>query len=236
MASLTEHQLHALNAYCALAIERPSLFAGRLLRPIVKDRELLAAYAADNKVVLGVAAETPYVLFVVDLVESRLPDGGIHRHPYLRVVSLAQLRGGVNVVILATIENPSLGPTGSIVLVDQERHALGTSQTEIPRGFGEAGVSGEVNALRELEDETGFVGDHAYLLGNTATDSGLTDSSISFYHVPIVRSVPRQTEVGEAITRVHLATPQELWNLIRSGVVRDSFTLQALAFFEMRKE
>jgi ADP-ribose pyrophosphatase len=234
MAELSEHQMQALDAYEALMIERPGLFAGRVARPIVRDRDLLAAYAAEHNVVLGVAADTPYVLLVVDLVESRLPDGGVLRHSYLRVVLRAQLEGGVNVVVLATIENSSLGPTGSIVLVDQERHALGTCETELPRGFGERGLSGEGNALRELQDETGYVGDHAYLLGTTTTDSGLTDAKVSFYHVPVVRRTTPRPESGEAIRRVHLAPREQLWKAIQSGDIRDGFTLQALGLYETR--
>jgi ADP-ribose pyrophosphatase len=232
MAELTEHQRQALDAYQALIIERPGLFADRTARPIVRDPKVLAAYAAEHNVVLGVAADTPYVLFIVDLVESGLPDGGMRRHPYLRVVSRGQLDGGVNVVVLATIENSSLGTLGSIVLVDQERHALGTCETELPRGFGERGLSGEANALRELEAETGYVGAHAYLLGTTTTDSGLTDAMVSFYHVPVVRSAMRRPETEEAIRSVHLATREQVWKGILSGSIRDSFTLQALALYE----
>lgn len=226
--------MQALDAYEALMQEHPHLFVGRTARPIITEREQLAGYAAKNNVVLGVAADTDYVLFLVDLVESQQPHGGVWRHPYLRVVSRAQLRGGENVVVLATIEDSSLGPQGSIVLVDQERHALGTCETELPRGFGEHGMSGEANALRELEDETGFVGDGAHLLGSTTADSGITDATISFYHVPVVRRTVQRPETSEAIRKVHLATRQQLWERIQSGDIRDGFTLQALALFEMR--
>jgi len=232
MAKLTEHQREAIDAYEALMAERPALFAGRHARPIVRNREALAVYAAEHAVVLGVAAETPYVLFIVDLVESRTLDGSMRRHPYLRVVSRAQLEGGVNVVVLATIENPSLGKKGDVVLVEQERHALGTCEIELPRGFGERVLSGEANALRELEDETGYVGDHAHFLGATCSDSGLTDGIVSFYHVPVVRRVAGRPETEEAISSVRLATRAEVWKAIQSGSIRDGFTLQALALYE----
>jgi ADP-ribose pyrophosphatase len=234
MATLTQHQQHALDAYDALMMRQPSLFAGRHARPIVRDHEVLAAYAGEHGVVLGVAVETPYVYFINDLVESQTADGGVHRHPYLRVVSRRQLEGGVNVVVLATIEEPSLGRNGDIVLVQQERHATGKSELELPRGFGEHGLSGEANALRELIEETGYVGDHAHLLGSTCPDSGLTDGIVSFYHVPIVRRTAPSPEVGESIARVHLATRSEVWEDIRSGVIRDGFTVQALALYENR--
>jgi ADP-ribose pyrophosphatase len=233
MHALTAHQSQALDAYEALMVKHPGLFRDRIIRPIEKDRALLEAYAAEHDVVLGVAADTPSVIFIVDLVISRRADGGVLRHPYLRVVSRAQLAGGFGVVVLATIENPLLGPQGSIVLVEQERHALGARVTELPRGFGEAGISGEANALRELEEETGYIGDHARFLGSTAVDSGLTDSKVSFYHVRVMRSTSRRPEVSEAITGVRLATREELLKHVHSGEISDSFTLQALALYEI---
>lgn len=234
MATLTEHQRQALDAYGTLMAEQPALFGGRGRRPIVRDREALTAYAREHGVVLGVVADTPYIYFIVDLVESRSLVGRVSRHPYLRVVPRGQLEGGVNVVVLATLDDPSLGRSGDIVLVEQDRHALGTREIELPRGFGERMLSGEASALRELQEETGYIGDSAHLLGRTYTDSGLTDGIVSFYHVPVVRRASARPELEEAIERVHLATKDQLWEGIRSGRIRDGFTLQALALFESR--
>lgn len=232
IVNLSQHQTEALEAYDALQKSSPELFRGRVVRPLILSREALAAYALEHNVVLGVAAETPYVYFIVDLVESRGKDGKLFRHPYLRVVSRGQLKGGVNAVVIATIENPSLGEQGSIVLVDQERHALGAREIELPRGFGEPGLSGEANALKELEEETGYIGEHAYFLGSLNTDSGLTDSVVSFYHVAVVRGGRPKTEVQEAIENVSLASRQEIWQDIRLGKIKDAFTLTALALYE----
>jgi ADP-ribose pyrophosphatase len=232
MATLSQHQIAALDAYEALQRSRPELFKGRIARPLVLKRDALVAYAAEHNTVLGVAAETPYVYFIVDLVESRGSDAKVFRHPYLRVVSRGQLKGGVNVVVIATIENSSLGEPGSVVLVDQERHALGEREIELPRGFGEPGLSGEANALKELEEETGYIGEQAHLLGTLNTDSGLTDSVVSFYHVPVVRRGAAKPETEEAIRKVSLASRQEIWKEIHAGTFKDGFTLSALALYE----
>ncbi|MES9855982.1 MAG: NUDIX hydrolase [Sedimenticola sp.] len=229
---LSVHQIEALDAYETLMITLPSLFTGRYARPIVRDRNVLDEYAAENGEVLGVASKTPYVLFIIDLVESRTLAGDIRRHPYLRIVSCAQLEGGVNVVILATIENPSLGEKGNIVLLEQERHAVGTKEVELPRGFGERGLSGELNALRELKEETGYVGDKAFHLGTICTDSGLTDSTVSFYHVPVTSRTELRPEMEEAISQVYLLSLDEVWNAIQLKRIRDGFTLQAVALYQ----
>jgi ADP-ribose pyrophosphatase len=201
----------------------------------VLDRVQLEAYASENGVTLGIAAATPYAYFVVDLVESTRAEGGNLVHPYFRVIYRRQLDGAINVVVLATIADRSLGRMGDIVLVEQERHATGTVEMELPRGFGEVGMSGAQDALRELEEETGFIGSEARLLGKTFTDSGLTDAEIQFFHVAVVARRPANPEVEEAILGPRLMSTEELLREIARGSIRDGFTVQALALFELRK-
>ena len=232
MAHTGEFQRAALDSYLRLMAEQPGLFTDREARPIVRDPKALLAYAAKHDVVLGVAAETPLVYFIVDLVESQLPGGGVRRHPYLRVVSRAQLGGGVNVVVLATVTSDSPGRLERIVFVEQERHAVAAREIELPRGFGEPGLSGETNALRELEEETGYIGTEAHFLGATHTDSGLTDGIASFYHIPVVSHATARPEVEEAIHAIRLFTRDEAWEAVRTGVILDGFTVQALGLYE----
>lgn len=118
------------------------------------------------------------------------------------------------------------------MFVEQERHATGTVETELPRGFGEVGLTAEQNALRELREETGAIGEEAHLLGSTYTDSGIMDGMVSFYHVPITARVSSAPESQEAITGVRLASREEAWEDIMAGRIRDAFTLQAMALFE----
>jgi 8-oxo-dGTP pyrophosphatase MutT (NUDIX family) len=230
---LIAHQLQALDAYFALIDRHPGLFTPRALRPLILQRAALETYAAEKNVVLGLAAQNPYVLFINDLVESTLSTGEVRRYPYLRIVSRGQLAGGTGVVVLGTVENSALGPVGSIVLVEQERHTLGKLELALPRGFAEQGMSNEEQALRELSEETGYTADQTRFLGATTTDSGLTDSVVGFYHAPITRlSGPAVREAGEAVDGVLLLSLQEIWQKIRRGEIQDAFTLQALALYE----
>jgi ADP-ribose pyrophosphatase len=233
MRTLSQHQREALDAYKGLQTDHPELFKGRVVRPLVLAPDVLAAYAAEHNVVLGVAVETPYVYFINDLVESHGNDGKTVQHPYLRIVSRGQLKGGVNVVVLATIENAELGEPGSIVLVTQERHALGTLETGVPRGFGEPGLSGDANALKELREETGYIGENAQLLGTLNTDSGLTDGVVSYYHVPVSKKGAAKPEIEEAIEKVSLESRQDIWKAVRAGEIKDNFTVTALSLYEV---
>lgn len=228
---LSKAQIVGIEEYSRLLRQHPSLFSHRNRR-IVTDRQELESYASENDVVLGLSARTNYVYFINDLVEGTDQKGAKFYHPYFRVIYRRQLEGAVNTVVLPVIQNLALGNVGDIVLVEQERHATGTHEIELPRGFGEAGVSGEENALRELGEETGYIGATALYLGSTFTDSGLTDANVSFYYVPVTAREPSRPDREETIHKVHVVPINEVWAQIATGEIRDSFTLQALAFYE----
>jgi ADP-ribose diphosphatase len=231
ICELTPDQREALDAYERFMEQYPEYFASRERRPIIRRRADLEAYTTKYGAV-GVVAATPHVYFVVDLVESRTTNGKGIRHPYARVVSRGQLEGATSTVVLATIADPTLGCMGDIVLLEQERHATGSVESELPRGFGEPGLTGEQNALRELREETGFIGEEAYQLGSTYTNSGLMDERVYFYHVPATARRSSSPESTEAIVGVRFASREEVWEEIMAGNIRDGFTLQAMALFE----
>jgi ADP-ribose pyrophosphatase len=231
---LSEHQKKALEDYYDLMERYPDLFTGRNRRPIVSDKKILEAYASQKKIVLGVVAATKDLYFLVDLVESRPEKGKPFHHPYSRIVYRNQLDNSINVVVLATIEDVSLGQLGDVVLLAQERHSLGSVGIELPRGFGQPGLSGEENAIRELQEETGFIGKEAIYLGSTFTDSGIMDGRVSFYHIPVIERKLPSAEPEEAIVKVCFASRESIWEEIRKGKIRDGFTVQALALYESR--
>lgn len=228
--ALTAHQTEALSWYADLMAARPALFAGRRRRPIVRDLDTIERYAAEHRVVLGVAAKTSYLWLLNDLVASRTVAGAEVLHPYLRIIQPLELAGVTGVVVVATIAGDQ-GGEEPIVMIRQDRHATGSTELELPRGFGTAGAGPEADALRELEEETGYSGAPA-LLGRTVTDSGTSDSAVSFVHVAVAGRSDATPEVWEAIDKVVLMTRDELWQAIDRGEVRDGFTVQALSLYE----
>jgi ADP-ribose pyrophosphatase len=239
---LSEHQRAALKRYYALMESHPDYFADRPLRPIVRDPEVLEGFAEEHRIVLGVAVATPYVWLLNDLVQTRADSGEVQHSPYLRLLTPFEAdrkghtgsgREAGGAVVLATVPGTG-GAAESIVLVEQERHATGSLELELPRGVTAPGASAKVQALRELREETGYIGERAEWLGTTLTDSGLTDASVAFFHVPTQGRVAATPEPAEAISRVVLSTREELWERIDAGTVRDAFTVQALGLYERR--
>jgi 8-oxo-dGTP pyrophosphatase MutT (NUDIX family) len=232
--TLSKKQIEALDQYQLLMEDYPQLFTQRQARCIVDDFAILFRYVRDTGSVLGVAAATPYHLFVVDLIEAPKTNGQQRFYCYARLIDRQLLQGGTNVAVLGVISERGLGRLGDVVLVCQERHGTGTFECEIPRGFGCPRETGETSALRELEEETGYVGDEAIKLGETLTDTGIGDNRVCFYLVPILRSSSFHPESTEAIKGIKLVGRGELWADIFAGRVRDSFTIQVLCFFESR--
>jgi ADP-ribose diphosphatase len=226
---LSEHQQEALRRYFSLLESHPELFTDRTHRPIVREPEILETFAANHHIVLGVPAATPYLWLINDLVQSHDTSGAVLLHPYLRIVAPPEAIGTSDVVVLATIQAESVE---LIVLVEQERHATGTLELALPRGFGESTSTPALQALRELQEETGYVGERAELLGSTLTDSGTTDRTVSFFHTPVIDNAAQSPEPQEAIARIVIVTRDELWTHIDAGTVRDGYTVQALALYE----
>jgi ADP-ribose pyrophosphatase len=233
MRELTEHQRKAIERYFEFMGAHPECFQSREYRKIVTNRSVLEKFSRKNGVVLGLSAVTPYVYFVVDLVEGPGLNNRNITYPYLRVIYRKQLEGAVNIVVLGTIENEKLGTFGSIVFVQQERHATGDLHLELPRGFGEKGLNGKEIAIQELLEETGFVGQKANMLGTTHTDTGLTDAKVSFYHVPVIGKTTQKPEEREAIHAVKLLNEDDVIRNMRNGVITDGFTVQALMLYDM---
>jgi len=229
---LDESRRRALDDYQALVSQYPNLFVQRARRRLVLDSVDLAAYAAAHEGPLGVAAATPYVYFIVDLVESRHLDGTVARYPYLRVIFRGQLAGGFNVVVVPVVADASIGRIGDIILIRQERHATGRVELELPRGFAQPGLSITANALKELKEETGYLGKEAHELGATITDSGVMDAFVHYLHVPVTGRRDSDPEAREAIVGIEVLAPEEIWSQIRDGRLRDGFTLQGMALWD----
>ena len=161
---------------------------------------------------IGIAYSSPYNRLLVDLVE----DAQGRRFAYERVLPTAKNA----VVVVPRFE-------GKFVLLRQFRHALRTFQWAFPRGYGEAGVSAQDNAAKELFEELRVrpLAPPRHL-GSVVPDSGLSGGRAEVF----VCDIPSpQPEVGyEEIEGYTCVSPAELDALVQGGEIDDGFTLAAL--------
>lgn len=66
------------------------------------------------------------------------------------------------------VEVVPVTPNGKCVLVRQDRHGIGKLTHQFPAGAVDEGESLETAACRELEEETGYLGNQLIHLGTTA--------------------------------------------------------------------
>jgi len=68
-----------------------------------------------------------------------------------------------------------------IVLVRQYRHALGTSTLELPGGVLEKDEIPKASAIREMQEETGYVSDQVEFLMKVSPNPALNNNTAYFF-------------------------------------------------------
>jgi 8-oxo-dGTP pyrophosphatase MutT (NUDIX family) len=100
--------------------------------------------------------------------KCELPDGRI-MEPYYVI----EVPDWTNMVIITKDEQ--------IVLVKQYRHALGTTTLELPGGILENGELPKASAIREMQEETGYVSDEVTFLMKISPNPALNNNSAYFF-------------------------------------------------------
>ena len=130
----------------------------------------------------------------------------------------------VNVVALTTDRK--------LVLVRQFRFGIDEFSLEVPGGVIECGEDPVVAGIRELEEETGFSGTNARLLGTVHPNPAIQANRC---HLVLVENV-RQTHAlaWDPDEELHVQTTpvDEVYALARSGGITHSLVLNALLLFE----
>lgn len=163
---------------------------------------------------LGVILDDPYNIIVRDLVQ--FPDGDMRG--YGRSIAAASLKGGKGVVVLPEYE-------GKILLLHQYRHATRQWHFEVPRGYGEPNTPSEVNARKEIEEETGGQASELVGLGEFYNNSGYESASVALFYARL-SSVGKANE-NEGIESFVWLTVKELEEWIASEKITDGFTIAA---------
>ncbi len=218
----------AWNAYWSLMRKSPHLFDNEKAKiVIVEDEEAVRQWQQHRQAELkekalppswaeiGVVFDDPNLLILRDLVE--FPGG--YRNGYVRLYNRAFLEhGAAGVVVLPVKED-------KILLIRHYRHATRSRHWEIPRGFGQPGVSAEIQARNEVKEEVGGVVEELIALGLLYNNTGLEGNPIHLFLARLTSIGRMETE--EAIETFRWVSVAQLERMIADGEITDGFTIAA---------
>ncbi|HTO03403.1 MAG TPA: NUDIX hydrolase [Opitutus sp.] len=123
-------------------------------------------------------------------------------------------------------------PDGKIVLVRQFRYGANSFSLEIPGGVIERGELPEVAGVRELQEETGYVGSPARVLGTVQPNPAIQSNRCHFLLVEhAIANMPLAWDQDEEI-ELNVLPVEEAFALARSGGITHALTLNAFFLFE----
>jgi ADP-ribose pyrophosphatase len=112
-----------------------------------------------------------------------------------------------------------------IIILEHFRHATRDWHLEIPRGFGEPGVTNIDNAKRELKEEIQSAVASISFLGDVYTNTGISSELVSFYFAQVTNI--GQPEKNEGIRSTLELDVKSMEDWILKGKINDSFTIVA---------
>jgi ADP-ribose pyrophosphatase len=160
--------------------------------------------------------ENPWVKHYYDKV--RFPNG--EEGQYNRIVEGNQRRG---VVILPFNNKKELG------LLKIYRYPIGSWQWEAPRGYGEASLTTEENAARELKEEMAMEAEEFVYLGSIYPNSGLLSTEADILLARNIKNInePLDKEKG-TISEIRFFNISSIKDMIGNGSIKDGFTISGL--------
>lgn len=122
-----------------------------------------------------------------------------------------------------------------IILVKQYRKALERSLIEIPAGKQEAGEQPEKTALRELEEETGYVCSTLEHIQSFYTSPGFADEIIHLYFAKHLKKKenPLQVDEDEFVELMEVSLDEAL-QLIADKKIYDAKTIFAIQYLQLQ--
>ena len=129
------------------------------------------------------------------------------------------------VVIVASL------PDGRYLIEYQYRHPVGRAMLEFPAGKIDAGEPSLASAQRELREETGFVAEQWAFAGVMHNCIGYSDEHIDIWFARGLDYHQQQLEEGELLDLV-TATPQELLQSMRDGLLTDAKTITCMLWLQ----
>lgn len=125
---------------------------------------------------------------------------------------------------------------GKIVLVEQYRKAMEKALVEIPAGKLEQGEAPLATAMRELEEETGYICEEMKLLYSFYTSPGFADEIVYLYEATGLTKKEDKADLDEdEFVELLEVTLEEAWELIQEQRIHDAKTILAMQYLQLKK-
>lgn len=171
---------------------------------------------------IGVLFEDSHYIFLRDLI--CFPDGTLKG--IMRIINRGELSIGSGVVVLPVLDH-------HIILIEHFRSGTRQWHLELPRGFGEHGISPEMQARAEIEEEIGGKITELTQIGYLYNNTGLEGNKVHLFFARLSKiDLPNQ---NEGIRKIVFRTKEELEALIHDGGITDGFTLSTYAVARIKR-
>lgn len=125
----------------------------------------------------------------------------------------------------------AITPDQKIVLVEQYRHGIRDITLEIPGGLCDEGESILDTGIRELAEETGYVGSHAQVIGTVQPNPAYQNNVCHTIIVRDVRKIAQQNLDEHEEIHVHLLPLDSIDAMVQEGKIQNAMVISALYFF-----
>ena len=182
---------------------------------------------SDNPVVLPWRVHSETSVLKTRVFEVKTHESSSQVHPECTgSFSVLDCPNWVNVIALT--------PDEQVVLIRQFRHGSGEITIEIPGGMVDEGEAYVAAGLRELVEETGYVGESPELIGEVAPNPAIQNNRCGTLLIKNCRPTSQMSLDEHEEIEVFLAPLSDVLEMIRTGAINHALVLAAFQHLSLR--